>query len=227
MQWNHHILFYVLDLVTSAQHTVMNNERLILAVVCEFFSNFSVNSPFSFINWNLSKAEAQRHIFSPLFLLVSVPSLTACCYSQNESDCMDSNIYSAVPHIPLKRLNLSSLIVALLSKKTPCQMKRHQRQSAAPWWETWAVPLMSSHNGPQWVSYPAMTAACMRRWGPVRWLLGQTVISLVADNLLDEKITLNHPFPISNKQNLTAPSQDVIARIAVTQQRKWGINSVY
>lgn len=53
---------------------------------------------------------------------------------------MDSNIYSAAPHIPLKRLNLSSLIVALLSKKTPCQMKRHQRQSAAPWWETWAVP---------------------------------------------------------------------------------------
>lgn len=140
MQRNHHNLFYVLDLVTSAQHTVMNNERLIPAVVCAIFSNFSVNSPFSFINWNLSKTEAQRHIFPPLFLLVSLPSWTACCYSQNESDCMDSNIYSAVPHIPLKRLNLSSLIVALLRKKTPCQMKRHQRQSAAPWWETWAVP---------------------------------------------------------------------------------------
>lgn len=61
--------------------------------------------------------EAQRHFYS-LFLPDAVPSWTACCYGKNESNsCMESNIYSAVQHIPLKRLNLFALIVALDEQK--------------------------------------------------------------------------------------------------------------
>lgn len=122
--------------------------------------------------------------FSP-----SIPTVPYCVLLESTLIRLklDSNVYSAAWHIPLQRLNLSALIVPLLSKKTPREMKRHERQSAAPWWETWAVLPEESHNGPD----ESVKAARERRWGPSGWGLGQALISLVPGNLLNEKIALN------------------------------------
>lgn len=121
---------------------------------------------------------------------------------------MDSNIYSSVQHIPLKRLNLFALIIALLSKKTPWQMKRHQRHSAAPWWETWAVP---PDEFSQW---PPMSQLCHNDSSlyeeEVRaheMIVGSNSNLPCGRQFAGWENNIKSPFPTSIKQNFIATSQ--------------------
>lgn len=127
----------------------------------------------------------------------------------------DSNIYSAVKHIPLKRLNLSALIVALLSKKTPWQMKRLQRHSAAPWWETWAVP---PDEFSQWPPMSQLYHNDSSLYGEEvkahEMITGSNSNLPCGRQFAGREITLNHPFPISKKYNFIAPSQGFYCKVA-------------